>query len=51
MRNADIYLTTNANADVSFIITADAEVDADVKNYEDVPRMRMRISDTSLVGW
>ena len=50
--DADVYFTTNAGADaeadVQFITTADA--DADVKEYADVPRMRMRmrISDTSL---
>ncbi len=41
----DVYFITNADADVQFIETTD--VDADVKNYADVPRMR--ISDTSLV--
>ena len=51
--DADVYFTTNADADaeadVQFITTADA--DADVKEYADVPRMRMqmRISDTSLI--
>ena len=49
--DADVYFTTNADAeaDVQFITTADA--DADVEEYADVPRMRMRmrISDTSLV--
>ena len=49
--DADVYFTINedadANADVHFTEIADA--DADVKKYADVPRMRMRISDTSLM--
>ena len=53
--DADVYFTTvadaDADADVQFITTADADADADVNKYADVPhmRMRMRISDTSLV--
>ena len=51
--DADVYFTINedadANADVHFIEIADADADADVKKYADVPRMRMRISDTSLM--
>ena len=40
---SDVIFQTSANADVSFQISADAYVDADVNFIMDDPQMRMRM--------